>query len=85
MIHYLKTVQPYFDKVWHCIKEFEVRKNDRDFQAGDKVVLKEYDPTAPHNYSGRYIEATIKYVLTNPEFVKEGYCIFGIEINNCVG
>lgn len=52
MTHELKTVQPYFEKVWFNEKIFEIRKNDRDFQVGDFALLREYDPEN-HTYSGR--------------------------------
>jgi hypothetical protein len=43
-IHYLKTLPVYFDAVRRGDKTFEIRKNDRDFQTGDTLVLKEFDP-----------------------------------------
>ena len=44
--HDLKTLPVYFDAVLRGDKTFEVRKNDRDFQTGDTLVLKEWDPDA---------------------------------------
>ena len=38
MQHELKTVQPFFDDVLTGKKKFEVRKNDRCFDAGAKVT-----------------------------------------------
>ena len=40
-------------------KTFEIRKNDRYFHVGDRIVLKEWDNI---KYSGREIHATIKYM-----------------------
>lgn len=40
--HELKTKPEHFDKTWKKEKLFEVRKNDRKFQKGDLLVLKEY-------------------------------------------
>jgi hypothetical protein len=81
MIHKLKTIQPYFDEVWYRQKYFEVRKNDRNYKIGDSVLLQEYDPET-NEYLGRsiYIDR-IRYILTNPEFVKDGYCIFNWNCN----
>lgn len=45
MKHELKIWPQYFSRVIDGSKTFEVRKNDRGFQPGDEVVLREYDPT----------------------------------------
>lgn len=42
--HQLKTLPVYFDAVKRGDKTFEICKNDRDFQTGDMLVLREYDP-----------------------------------------
>ena len=44
MIHELKIWPQYYCRVADGSKTFEVRKNDRGFQLGDTVVLKEFDP-----------------------------------------
>lgn len=44
-LHSLKTLPVYFAAVLRGDKTFEVRKNDRDFQTGDTLILREYDPT----------------------------------------
>jgi len=44
MHHTLKIWPRYFDRVISGEKTFEVRKNDRDFQNGDTIRLREYDP-----------------------------------------
>lgn len=63
--HELKTWPRYFERVKNGTKTFEVRNNDRDFQAGDRVVLKEFDPNKPAHeaYTGRNLEFSIGYVL----------------------
>jgi len=45
MTHELKIWPQYFNRVLDGSKTFEVRKNDRGFQFGDSVILKEWDPT----------------------------------------
>ena len=42
MIHHLKTKPEYFRAVIAGKKPFEIRKNDRDFKIGDKVILEEF-------------------------------------------
>jgi len=74
-IHELKTIQPYFDDVWCDRKTFEIRKNDRDFQINDLLVLKEYNGMMLRN-----IVAKIIYILDDVNYVKEGFVILGIKI-----
>ena len=81
MIHELKTLPEYFERIFNGEKNFEVRKNDRGFQKGDKVILREYDPKnrgvlERHNYTGREITADIGFVLS--EYQKEGYVTFSL-------
>lgn len=45
MRHELKIWPQYFEPVMFGTKTFEVRENDRGFQPGDTVALREYDPT----------------------------------------
>lgn len=79
MEHTLKTWPVYFTRVGLGDKNFEIRYNDRDFQAGDTVVLAEWDDNK-EAFTGREIRATINYVLNEaPHFgLKEGYAVFGI-------
>ena len=44
MQHELKIWPKFFARVVDGSKPFEVRRNDRDFQTGDFVLLREYDP-----------------------------------------
>ncbi len=81
--HRLKTIPCYFERCWNLQKTFEVRKNDRDSQTRDKVVLEEYNPKT-ETYSGREIEGTIKYVLSDYPAIQSGYVVFSFEVNNCL-
>ena len=78
-IHELKIKEDYMEEIWHHLKTFELRKNDRDFQPGDIVhfsVISKYH-REPYPDSDVYI---ITYVLKDvPEYgLADGYCIFGI-------
>lgn len=44
MKHELKIWPQYYCRVADGTKTFEVRRNDRGFQPGDTVVLKEWNP-----------------------------------------
>jgi hypothetical protein len=65
-------VQPFFDEVWEGRKTFEVRKDDRDYQAGDTVVLREW-PAAR-----RCCWFIIGYVLRGYPAVREDHCVFAL-------
>lgn len=94
MHHELKTWPIYFDRVWEGKKGFEVRKNDRDFQAGDTVTLREFEPGNTDmnsgremiigsgendgSYTGRKIECVIDYVLHTFKGLQAGWCVFTI-------
>lgn len=41
--HELKAVQPFFDAVWSGEKTCELRRDNRGFQIGDVLQLREYD------------------------------------------
>lgn len=47
MTHELKIWPQFYKLVAEGSKTFEVRKNDRDFQVGDEVKLKYFDPEWP--------------------------------------
>jgi hypothetical protein len=76
--HDLKTIPPYFDEVLSRRKKFEVRKNDRDFQVNDYLVLREYDGG---KYTGNSVGAYVTDVLHGPAFgIEEGYVVMSIEV-----
>ena len=78
--HYLKTVQPYFSEVEKGTKTFEVRTNDRNFQVGDEVYLREYDLDT-NSYSGKQVRATITYVLNDFSLLYLTTCVFSFKVN----
>jgi ParB family chromosome partitioning protein len=78
-VHYLKTLQPFFSEVKNGTKTFELRRNDRDFQVGDEVILQEYD-LSNNSFSGQEIRAKITYVLKDWAGLEDGYCVFAIEV-----
>ena len=73
--HKLKTLPHYFDAVWSGRKTFEIRFDDRGYQTGDTVALREFDRHAEcecsagrvhaddcARYTGREITAVIGWV-----------------------
>ena len=61
-------------------KTFECRKNDRGFNIGDELFLREYFPDL-EDYSGRTVHCKVKYVLQGERFgIVPGFCVMGIDI-----
>lgn len=75
-IHILKTWPQYFASIVRGEKNFEIRKNDRDFKVGDILCLKEFIPSN-ESYTNRVWVVIITYIL------KGGEC-FGIDPSFCV-
>lgn len=78
--HELKCNPEYFARIGSGQKTFEIRKNDRDFQVGDILVLKEYDPKRgwPDHGSYEVIRAKVVYMTSYEQ--KDGYIVLGIEL-----
>ena len=75
--HSLKILPKYFNDVASGYKTFEVRKNDRNFQVGDTLILKEWENG---EYTGRIIKKEITYILNDSSgYVIEGYVIIGLK------
>lgn len=80
MKHELKTWPVYFDALWSGLKRFEVRKNDRGFKTGDRLVLREYDPERD-GYSGRQIESKATYVMGGGRFgIDPEWCVISLKV-----
>lgn len=89
-VHELKTWPKHFLHVYMGTKRFEVRNNDRDFQVGDLLHLREWEPSLMYGvdsggeYTGRSCVAKVLYILTEdeeqPEFVADGWVIMSIEV-----
>lgn len=79
MIHLLKTAQPYFDEIKNGLKSFEVRKDDRNFQVGDRLDLFEGTHEISNTTHRNHIHVFVIYKLTGGQFgIEEGYCVLGI-------
>jgi hypothetical protein len=59
--HTIKIWPDYFRAVCLKRKTFELRKNDRNYEPGDLVTMKEWDPVT-RKYTGSKISATIGWM-----------------------
>lgn len=84
-IHQLKTWPKWFDAVSLGIKPYEIRRDDRDFEVGDVLLLLEFRPHVGE-YTGRKLERRITHITRHDDAgpaadgLKEGYCVLGIEL-----
>lgn len=77
MVHELKILPQYYEKVISKKKKFELRKDDRGFEVGDMLVLNEFDG----DYTGRCCIAKVDYKLEGGEYgLEKGYCILSIDL-----
>ncbi|MDU7365400.1 DUF3850 domain-containing protein [Clostridium sp.] len=93
-IHELKIYPQYFSEVLSGNKTFELRKNDRGFEVGDVLILKEFTPgiydstrtekvaVQTKGYTGKEIKKVISYIYKGCENglgLRSGFCILGLQ------
>lgn len=59
--HELKCWPEYYGEVEAGRKTFEIRKDDRGFRVGDKLILREYNPQS-QTYTGRSCQRVVTYI-----------------------
>jgi Domain of unknown function (DUF3850) len=74
--HVLKCWPEYFAKVLSGEKRFEIRRNDRRFQAGDPVTLREYEP-GTDTYTGAELRFRVGYMTSYEQ--QPGFVVFGLD------
>ena len=70
MIHELKVWPAYYERLVDGTKTFEVRKDDRGYQVGDVLVLREWNPRATGGhmadmgrFTGREMRCTVGFIF----------------------
>lgn len=76
MEHELKIWPDFFDPVANGTKRFEMRMNDRNFQVGDKLLLREWNPI--DEYTGRSVRVAVTHVLKISDLSAELKTIMGL-------
>lgn len=77
-IHTLKTWPEYFAAIIDGRKRFELRKNDRDYQVGDLLVLQEYDPIT-RTFTKEMIAKRVTYMIVGGPFLPEDMACMSLE------
>jgi hypothetical protein len=75
--HYLKCWPEYFKSLAYGDKKFELRKDDRDFQIGDTLIIKEWNG----EFTGNELKFYVSYILRDAVNLglMEGYCILSLK------
>ena len=84
-IHTLKTWPECYDAMKDGTKSFEYRKNDRDYEVGDALILMRYDPDDADPETGmcKYVmeHGALTFVVT---YIIKGDGTFGIPGGYCI-
>lgn len=78
--HELKTWPDLYESMASKIKQFDIRKNDKNFEVGDTLILKKWDPET-EKYTGNILNANVDYIMFGGQFgIEEEYCIMSISV-----
>lgn len=78
MTHVLKVSPEEFEALVSHLKEFEIRKDDRNFQVGDTLELRERDPKKGRN-TGKVIFRRIRYKIKGRFGLPPDICVMQLE------
>ena len=78
IVHDLKCWPNYYTAIYEGLKTFEVRKDDRGYQIGDVLLLREWDAFR-ESYTGRQGRWKVRYLLRDHHAITSGYVVMAIE------
>jgi hypothetical protein len=75
----LKVWPEFFEKLKSGAKTFELRKNDRGYEVGDTLLLREWNPLM-ECYTGEALRRRVTYIFRGPGFgIEEGYAVLALK------
>ncbi len=77
MTHELKIHPQYFKDVFLNLKKVEIRKNDRNYQEGDILILNEWNPET-QSYTGNQVKRKVTYIVKDVAGLDPNYVILQI-------
>lgn len=79
-VHEIKIKSIYFDDVVSGLKSFEIRYNDRNYQVGDILYMKETLYGDSFSETGRTVSVSVTYILENALYLPQGFVIMSIKL-----
>jgi hypothetical protein len=84
--HEVKSWPESFGPIFRGETKSDLRRNDRDYQVGDLLILREWEPREGGKYSGRAFYAVVTHVLLGAGIgcieplkgLALGYCILSL-------
>lgn len=76
VVHRVKLLTEYYPAAESNLKMFEIRKNDRDYQVGDRLTMERWCPSLDKSL-GEYLERQIIYITDFMQ--KPGYVVLGLK------
>ena len=77
MNHELKIHPKYYKEVLLGLKKTEVRKNDRNYQENDLLILNEFDPKN-EKYTGGQVKRKVDFIIKDVPGLEPNYVILQI-------
>lgn len=92
MLHVLKTWLEEFADILSGVKTFEFRRNDRDFQVNDTLLLEEWVPyqtkqglIASGIYTNYRLYCLVTHIMYGGFGLPDGWCIMSIKLSKWPG
>jgi hypothetical protein len=84
-MHAVKSWPRFFEQICSGTRTHELRRNDRDYQIGDRIELNEYDP-AIGAYTGRTCTVVVTSITSasspcaaSEEALRSDFCIMSVK------